>query len=179
MGGWFERIHPVAVEGADFSEWCVKKNHDANLLLAASWSGTATHTIDEKGVLTRALVGDSTIWNDTIKEVERGDLACASFEFQNASDGVEWTRELNEAGTEIEVRNIKRFYKIWDQSPVVVPAYPDTKGITVAKREYDQILNQRAVDENKPEPPPIIETPAPTDKAWEVEIELLELESAV
>lgn len=146
MGGWYERILPSAVEGADFSEWVAKKNHNPDLLLGSSLSGTATHTIDEVGVLARVLVGDSPTWQNTISEVGRGDLNFASFEFQTASGGVEWKSEKRDENIEIDVREVKKFLKIWDLSPVVTPAYPDTKGVSVGKREYDQYINQRKKD---------------------------------
>lgn len=147
MGGWYERIKRSAVEGADFTEWVAKKNHDPNLLLGTSWANTATYEIDDIGVKARVLVGDTTIWQDTVKEAKRGDLNFASFEFQTANGGVEWITETRTDNITIDVREIKQFSKIWDLSPVVTPAYPDTKGVSIAKREHEQIVNQRQLDE--------------------------------
>jgi uncharacterized protein len=136
MGGWYERILPEAVVGADFKEWCVKKNHDANLLLGASWSGTATYEVDSRGVKCTVLAGNTSVWKDTIEEIDRGDLNFASFEFSLNNEGTSWGVETQE-GIEIEVRNVKSIKKIWDLSPVVVPAYLGTEGIDVAKREFE------------------------------------------
>lgn len=158
MGGWRERVLPSAVDGADFTEWVAKKNHDANYLLAASWSGTGKFEADERGIKTILLAGDSTIWNDTMKEAVRGDLRSASFEFQLAKDGVRWVNE-NVDGVDTDIREITKFKKIWDLSPVVVPAYPDTNGISIAKREHEQIVNQRELDQKN----------EVTDKVEEVE----------
>lgn len=147
MGGWYERIKRSAVDGADFTEWVAKKNHDPNLLLGTSWAKTATYEIDDTGVKARVLVGDTTIWQDTVKEAKRGDLNFASFEFQTATGGVEWLNETRGDNITIDVREIRQFSKIWDLSPVVTPAYPDTKGVSIAKREHEQIVNQRELDQ--------------------------------
>lgn len=149
MGGWYERIKRSAVDGADFTEWVAKKNHDPNLLLGTSWANTATYEVDNIGVKARVLVGDTTIWQDTVKEAKRGDLNFASFEFQTANDGVNWVNETRSDNISIDVREITKFSKIWDLSPVVTPAYPDTKGVSIAKREHEQIVNQRQIDGEK------------------------------
>ena len=138
MGGWYERILPEAVANADLSRWCAKKNHDINFLLGTSWGGTAKYEIDARGVKTIVEVGDSTIWQDTIKEIERGDLRSASFEFYLNSGGSEWLEETDAEGKTYEVRNVKSIAKITDQSPVVEPAYLGTEGIKVATREYNE-----------------------------------------
>ena len=147
MGGWHERILPEAVANADFSEWCVIKNHDRNQILGASWSGTANYTIDQRGVKCTTMVGNSTIWKDTVDQIERGDLNFASFGFTPANDGYNFTTETRD-GKQIEVGNVKSIRKIWDLSPVMVPAYPTTEGISMAKREYDA-YKQREQPEQK------------------------------
>lgn len=138
MGGYYERILPEAVANADLTRWCAKKNHDINLLLGTSWAGTAQYEIDKRGVKTIIEVGDTTIWQDTVKEIERGDLCCASFEFYLNSGGSEWLEETDAEGKTYEVRNVKSIAKITDLSPVVEPAYLGTEGMIVATREYNE-----------------------------------------
>lgn len=153
MGGWYERILPEAFDKADVTEWVAKKNHDMNLILGASYAGTASYTKDSTGILCRILVGDTTTWLDTIKEVERGELRGASFEFSLAQGGARWITEKR-GDINVEVREVVNIGKLWDLSPVVRPAYPGTmdKGVSVAKREYEQYLSakeQRTEDETE------------------------------
>lgn len=167
MGGWYERILPTAFEKTDFEEWTAKKNHDPNLILGASWAGTASYEIDGTGVLARVVVGDTTIWQDTLKEIQRGELRGASFEFNIASEGAKWISEKKD-DIEVDVREINGVGKIWDLSPVIRPAYRGTmnKGIDIAKREYDQYKS--AKDQQIEDSNTTVET--------ENEIELLEME---
>lgn len=167
VGGFYEIISPLAVRNADFSEWFAKKNHNTNFMLGSSEGGTANYQITDTAVRASVLIGDSTIWSDTIKEVERRELNHASFEFTVKEGGDSWER-VTEDGKVKLVRTVTAIEKIYDMSPVNFPAYKDTMGITVAKRSLDAFLESEKQ----------IEIVPPTDEAWKIEIELLELESA-
>lgn len=172
VGGFYEVIAPSAVRGANFNEWYAKKNHDVNFLLGSSEAGTATYQITDTAVRASVLIGDTTVWDDTLKEVTRRDLNHASFEFTVKPGGDTWER-VQEDGKTILVRTVTQFDTIYDMSPVAFPAYKETMGISVAKRSMEKFLESEKTEATEPEPP--VAEPQP----WEVEIELLELESAV
>ena len=186
VGGFYEIISPTAVRGADFSEWFAKKNHNTNFMLGSSEAGTANYVITDTAVRASVLVGDSTIWADTMKEVERRELNHASFEFTVKEGGDSWER-ITEDGKVKLVRTVTAIEKIYDMSPVNFPAYKDTMGITVAKRSLDAFLasekrdgidgnTETGIEDTAENSTTVIVKNSAGDE-WKIEIELLELES--
>lgn len=145
MYGWYERILPSALDGCDVTEVISKFNHDMNMPLGTSWARTLTWEVDEKGVKYSVELPDTNLGRDIEVLVGRGDLRDSSFEFNTATGGVDWVTEQTTDGFEIEIREIKKLRKLWDLSPVMLGAYPDTgkEGLSVAKREYEAFKETR------------------------------------
>lgn len=145
MYGWYERILPAVLDGCDVSEVICKFNHDMNMPLGTSWARTLTWEVDEIGVKYSVELPDTNLGRDIEVLVNRGDLRDSSFEFTTATGGVDWVTEETTDGFEIEIREVKKLRKLWDLSPVMLGAYPDTgkEGLSVAKREYETFKESR------------------------------------
>ncbi len=119
--GFFEEIAPGA-----FTEWLADKNndvvclfnHDINQLLGRRASGTLVLNEDDHGLHSVDTFPNTQLGRDTETLVERGDITGMSFAFIPTSetwsqvDGADH-RRVNTA-------------ELYDVSPVVMPAYPDT-----------------------------------------------------
>ena len=146
IGGWFrEKIHRDALNGVDIDKMDVTAlfNHDNNLILARTSSGTLTLEADDKGLRYEFEAPDTTAGNDLLENVRLGNVKNSSFSFTIAPGGDVW-EEDEELG---DVRTIMKFKRIYDVSPVTVPAYPDT---TVAARSYEE--QKKVDDKDKPAP---------------------------
>ena len=80
---------------------------------------------------------NTTLGNDLLEMVRRGDVYQSSFAF--TVDKEKWEESTGNKPKRI-IRSIK---KVYDVSPVTYPANPDTM---VAKRNYDEKLNK--IDED-------------------------------
>lgn len=119
FGNWRERILPGAFTKT-LKEADVRSlfNHDSNLILGRTKSGTLRLQEDETGLVFEVDPPDTTYANDLLVSIGRGDIDQASFAFQVVKDRMstnaeETVREL------LEVR-------LFDVSPVTFPAYPQT-----------------------------------------------------
>jgi uncharacterized protein len=118
LGGWQEVIRPGAATRTLAATPDVRFliNHDANLLLARTQSGTLTLTEDSAGVLVDAEMADVSYARDAAVSLERGDLSQMSFGFWITADG--WSGSLH------EVREFD--FDGGDVSVVTYPAYTQT-----------------------------------------------------
>ncbi|TDL43839.1 HK97 family phage prohead protease [Microbacterium oleivorans] len=118
LGGWQEVIRPGAatrtLAGTPDVRFLI--NHDANLLLARTRSGTLTLSEDSDGVLVDADMADVSYARDAAVSLERGDLSQMSFGFWVVSDS--WSGNLH------EVREFD--FDGGDVSVVTYPAYTQT-----------------------------------------------------
>lgn len=149
--GWFtEEIHRDALNESDMSDVRALLNHDANIVLGRTTSGTLRLLSDDTGLLYEVDLPDTQAARDLAVSIERGDISQSSWGFMLRVDqndnGDEWRRENGK-----DHRVIKRVGRVFDVSAVTFPANPDT---SVAKRslehfsEYDQNeekLNQRGL----------------------------------
>lgn len=127
--GFYEQIQQGAFDGADMTDVVAVFNHNQDLLLARTLSGTLKLSIDKEGLKGEFEAPDTKAGNDLLVLVERGDVRKASFSFIVDKD--RWS--LDYVGNDI--RTIEKFKRIIDISPVVFEAYPDT---SVAKRRFDE-----------------------------------------
>jgi uncharacterized protein len=134
IGGWYkEVIEPGAFDEAIAASDCrALFNHDGNCLLARQSSGTLKLSLDERGLVYEFESPDTTVGNDILVMMERGDLKESSFAFTVKEQ--EWREEKDEDGDWEYTRVIKKVEMLYDVSPVTYPAYADT---TVAKRSLD------------------------------------------
>jgi HK97 family phage prohead protease len=127
-----ERIAPgaftksIAARGDIELHW----NHNDDVLLGRRSSGTLSVWEDGKGVAFRAAVPSTSAGQDLLTLVDRGDVSGVSFGFTTGNDAWEkregvWHRTLLEGD-------------IFEISPVVSPAYPQT---TVSRRSRVQLLS--------------------------------------
>lgn len=112
LGGFTEMISPTAFEGViERSDVFAVLDHDRNKVLARSkmGKGSLELNIDEKGLQFRFEAPETTLGNDVLSMVKRGDLTDASFCFtvedeswQKREDG-SYLRTINKIGDLFDV----------------------------------------------------------------------------
>jgi HK97 family phage prohead protease len=145
MGTYLESISPEALDNCDFSDVVLLREHQAGQLLARNTAGTLKLAVDRVGLFMRATLPKTSLGNESIALIERGDLSAMSFGFMVGEKDSLW--RIGEDG--IPRRRIIRIPKIFDVSAVCWPANPAT-GIfmsTVAGHTGDippdiSVLNQ-------------------------------------
>lgn len=130
LGGFIEYIDRSALDGVDMSDVRLFVDHDPAKLLGRTKSGTLKLEVDEVGLKFRAVLPDTTVGNDALALVKRGDLSQCSFGFTVVDDV--WTD-----GQDMLVRTIKQIGKLMEISLVSIPAYADTD-VSVAQRSLEQ-----------------------------------------
>lgn len=142
IGSWFkEEILPGAADGLLIDDIRCLFNHDPNLILARSENGKGTLTleIDSIGLKYSYTTPDRTYAKDLEDAIKSGDVSQSSFSFK--ADEVIWK---DGADGELDLRQIKKFKKLYDVSPVTYPAYVDT---TVGKRTFENHISDIEVKE--------------------------------
>lgn len=125
-----ERIMPGAFAACMGKDTRALINHDANLVLGRTKSGTCQMKEDDRGLRVEITPPDTSYARDLATCMERGDIDQMSFAFSVADDGEEWTEENGEL-----VRQLNKIERLFDVSIVTQPAYPDT---TVALRSLEE-----------------------------------------
>lgn len=118
------------IENGAFTELLAKDNlnvkavvnHDDSKMLGRSKSGTLQLEVDDYGLKAIVKVGKSTLWNDTIDAIERGDLFECSFKFRNNKADETITRDENGD----LIKTIRKISGLYDVSIVNDGAYPNT-----------------------------------------------------
>lgn len=118
LGGWNEVMSPGAATRTLAKNPDVRflVNHDSNLLLARTTSGTLTLSEDDEGGIAVADMANVSYARDLAVLIERGDLTQMSFGFWIVSD--EWAGNLHRVH-EFDLDG-------GDVSAVTFPAYPQT-----------------------------------------------------
>ncbi len=127
LGGFREIIAPDAFSGVLNDDVRALVNHDPNLLLGRTTSGTLRLEQTEKGLQYSFDVPDTTYGRDLVISMERGDITQSSFAFTIENDSWETTEDG-------EVRTINKVKQLYDCSPVTYPAYPTSDDLTLAQR---------------------------------------------
>lgn len=137
-----EIIDPRAVTKTFLDDQDVKMlyNHSNDMLLARSTYGfgTLSYEIDEYGVKYRFEMPNTTVGNDVLELIRRGDVWGCSFAFSYAKDGV---RDEKRNGQNF--RTVIQMASIDDFSIVVDPAY---LGTYVTTREFSVPEEEPKVD---------------------------------
>ena len=127
-----EIIDPRAVTMAFLNDQDIKFNfnHDNDRLLGRSLygSGSLSFEVDEYGVRYTVELPNTTVGNDVLELIRRGDVFGCSFAFSYAKDGV---RDEKKNGQ--NYRTVIQMASISDFSIVVDPAY---LGTYVSTREF-------------------------------------------
>lgn len=125
LGGWNEIIEPGAATRTLAGKPDVRMliNHDANLLLARTTSGTLDLSEDDEGGIAEARLADVSYARDLATLIERGDSTQMSFGFWVTAD--EWAGNLHRVhGFDLDGGDV---------SSVTFPAYPQTSSELRAK----------------------------------------------
>ena len=88
LGGFIETIDARALDGVNMEDVKLFLNHDSGNLLGRTKSGTLQLSVDEVGLKFRCELPNTTLGNDVMELVKRGDLSQCSFGFTVAED--EW-----------------------------------------------------------------------------------------
>jgi hypothetical protein len=91
LGGFVERVAPSTFNKSRGDGWpnvFARYNHDPNMLLGTSDSGTLRLTVDDTGLLYEVDAPNSR--DDVYELVERGDVRKSSFAFRSAQVEDEW-----------------------------------------------------------------------------------------
>ena len=127
LGGFQERISNTAFDDVLDNDVRAFFNHDPNHLLARTSSGTLKLSVDEKGLKYEFSVPDTSSGRDLLVSMDRGDITQSSFAFTVEDDS--W-----EERDGIDIRTINKVKRLYDVSPVSIPAYPDANDLSVAQR---------------------------------------------
>lgn len=134
LGGFIETVNRDAFDGVDLSDVRMFLQHDSSKLLARSASGTLELNIDDVGLHFRATLPNTTLGNDALEMIKRGDLNQCSFGFTVLEDS--WTK-----GEGIMYRSIDKVGQLFEISLVAIPAYDDTD-VSVASRSLENVQNE-------------------------------------
>ncbi len=138
LGGFKEKIDPKAFEKSlKSSDVRGLVNHNADLLMGRTSSGTMKLETDGDGLQYEIEPPDSELAKHYIAAIERGDMNGSSFSFTVDDDGDEWDDD-NEEG--IPIRTVRSVRDLFDCGPVTYPAYLDT---TVASRSLSRRVDPR------------------------------------
>ena len=142
LGGFTERIERGAfAEAIKVSDVRALFNHDNNMILARTASGTLRIYEDERGLKYEFEAPHTTAGNDVLQMIKRGDINQSSFGFTVEQDS--WAKR---DGT--TYRTIKKVKRLYDVSPVTFPAYPEAS-VAVSKLEEINLEENRTF-ENDP-----------------------------
>ncbi len=143
LGGFRERIRPGAFARAIKENQDVRAlvNHDPNLILGRSKSGTLRLSEDQRGLRVEIDPPATTVGRDVVESLRRGDLDQMSFAFRVVTD--DWHKQDGEIIRELVDVDL------FDVSPVAFPAYEET---SVSVRSKVEELSKPAV------PPPSVFT---------------------
>lgn len=138
LGGFTEMISPAAFEGViERSDVFAVLDHDRNKVLARSkmGKGSLELNIDEKGLQFRFESPNTTLGNDVLSMVKRGDLTDASFCFTVEDES--WQKR--EDGSYL--RTINKIGDLFDVAICYNGAYPESY-TEVALRSLDKFKEE-------------------------------------
>jgi HK97 family phage prohead protease len=122
MGGWFEKIAPGAFsESLAQRSQAVLFSHDDSKVLGKVKAGTTSFEDSHTVLRYSCKLGNSSLANDVVDMVSRGDIESNSFGFSVLED--DWS---NEGG---KVTRVVRKGIIYEASPVLYPAYETPQNV--------------------------------------------------
>lgn len=140
LGGFREMIQPTALtpELIQRSDVMLNVDHDPSKVLARSRYGIGSLklSLTERGLEFETEAPNTTLGNDMLEMLRRGDYSQCSFCFTLPDEDADyWYRnEANEL-----CREIKNFDKLWDVSVVYDPAYDATYADARSMKVLDTI----------------------------------------
>lgn len=139
--GWFkEKNARDAFSECDITDVIMCFNHNIDSILARTTSGTLSLSTDEEGLRFEFDAPDTSLGNDMLELVRRGDISKCSFKLTVEED--EWRFADKQNLMEYDERTILKIDKLYDVSLVVYPAYNDTEaGVRYLEERKQQFLN--------------------------------------
>jgi uncharacterized protein len=123
LGGFREQIAPGAFKSAlGGSDVRALFNHDPNMILGRSTSGTLRLSETDQGLEFECDAPDTSYARDLMESMKRGDISQCSFGFTVDTGGDTWQKDAAGQWT----RTINVVSRLYDVSPVTYPAYPET-----------------------------------------------------
>lgn len=123
LGGFIEIIEPGAFEGREKDDVRALFNHDSNIVLGRTTSGTLKLRVDSEGLAYEITPPETTWGRDVAAMIKRGDVTQSSFGFTIPKGG----SEFEQRSDGVIVHRIKKVARLYDVSPVTFPAYQDTE----------------------------------------------------
>lgn len=140
LGGFVEQIDRHAFDNVLNDDVRALFNHDPNMVLGRTKSGTLKLSVDDIGLRYEIIPPDTTWANDLIKSMERGDINQSSFAFvvdyENNGDSWEYDED-----NDLYIRTILKVKRLYDVSPVTYPAYEQTESV-IGQRSLDNFKEQ-------------------------------------
>ena len=145
LGGFREEIMPGAFDRIlnrqrDKADVVALFNHDSNIVLGRTSSGTLELSSDEKGL--RYVVTPPASRSDIMELIARRDVRGSSFAFTVDKGGESFRTSENGKA----IRQISEVKGLYDVGPVLTPAYPASSA-TVAMRSYQAWLAEQEQEE--------------------------------
>jgi uncharacterized protein len=142
LGGFREEILPGAFDKIlnrqrGKADVVALFNHDNNIVLGRTSSGTLELSSDEKGL--RYVVTPPVSRQDVVELISRRDVFGSSFAFTLDRKTGESFRQTEDGKTIRQVREVSGLY---DVGPVLVPAYPSSSA-AIAQRSYQAWLAEQ------------------------------------
>lgn len=142
LGGFRERIAAGAFANVLENDVRALFNHESDVVLGRTKSGTLTLEEDETGLRVEITPPNTQAARDVMELLKRGDVDQMSFAFRVGKDM--WTKNEDET---IE-RTITEIASLYDVSVVTYPAYPDT---SAAVRSFEKFKATSAAEQTLPD----------------------------
>lgn len=155
---WFkEKIARGAFDECDLQDVIMCFNHRDDAILARTTSGTLQLEVDDVGLRFSFDAPNTSLGNDMLELVRRGDVSKCSFRFGVKQD--EWRYADGQNGLATDERTILKFSRVVDVALVVFPAYQDTEAsVRHLEERKAEWLREHA---SQPQPEPL----EPSDRA--------------
>lgn len=139
---FIEYLTADSLDNVDLSNVLLLYNHDFANILARTDAATLTLTVDETGLFFSAILPDTTLGNDTYKNIVAGNLKGMSFGFKIADGGDTWSQ--NPSGQVIH--KVNQISEISEISITSIPAYTETS--VQVTRSLEKFKRKGAIREN-------------------------------
>jgi uncharacterized protein len=124
---FYEIILPGAFDDVLENDVRALFNHESELILARTKSGTLEIGVDNVGLWYQFDAPETQAGNDLLVSIRRGDIDQSSFQFRVDENGQSWVEQKEGDGPTIITRTISKVLELLDVSPVTYPAYEDTQ----------------------------------------------------
>lgn len=143
LGGFVEQISEGAFDNVLTDDVRALFNHNQNFVLGRTVSNTLRLSVDEQGLRYEIDIPNTSVGNDLLESISRGDISQSSFGFIVGED--EW--EKTENGN---LRTITKVERLYDVSPVTYPAYPETNAAVRSMENWTKETNkEKLIDEER------------------------------